>query len=144
VWFTEPVAIGRLFLDPARLANIATRGIVLGGANVMIAGFVIGGNAPQKLAITATGPSLGAFGIPNPLANPALTIVRSSDQSIVASNDDWQTDANQAQLLASGFAPANALESGLLLTLAPGAYTAIVSGSGGTTGISVVGVFVAP
>jgi len=126
------------------LVNLSTRGEVLGGNNVMIGGFIVQGSASQKLAITATGPSLAAFGITNALANPTLTIVRSSDQSIVATNDNWQSDANAAQLQASGFAPSNPLEPGLLLTLAPGAYTAIVSGAGGTTGVSVVGVFTVP
>src|SRR5262249_20692275 len=90
---------------------------------------------------TATGPSLAAFGITNPLANPTLSLVRSSDQQVIATNDDWQTDANSAQLLASGFAPSNAKEAGLYVTLPPGAYTAIVQGVGGGTGVGLVGVF---
>ena len=124
-----------------RLANISTRGEVLTGDEVMIGGFIIGGSTPKTLAITATGPSLAPFGISNFLANPMLTLVRSSDQAIIATNDDWQTDANAAQLLASGFAPGNAREAGLYVTLPPGAYTAIVQGAGGGTGVSVVGVF---
>jgi len=123
------------------LVNISTRGRVGTGENVLIGGLVIQGTAPKTVAITATGPSLSAFGVTSPLANPTLTIVRSSDQSVVATNDDWQTDANAAQLQASGFAPSDPRESGLLLTLPPGAYTAIVSGVNGTTGISVIGVF---
>ena len=126
------------------LINISTRGSVQTGNNVMIGGFIVQGSGPQKVAITATGPSLVAFGISNPLANPTLTIVRSSDQSVIATNDDWQADANAAQLQASGFAPSDPRESGLVLTLDPGAYTAIVSGAGGTTGVSVVGVFTMP
>jgi DNA-binding beta-propeller fold protein YncE len=124
-----------------RLANISTRGQVLTGDEVMIGGFVIGGSAPKTVAITATGPSLAPFGISDYLANPTLTLVRSSDQAIIATNDDWQTDANHAQLLASGFAPADSREAGLYVTLPPGAYTAIVQGAGGGTGVSVVGVF---
>jgi len=123
------------------LVNISTRMQVLTGGNVMIAGFIIGGASNKTVAITATGPSLAPFGISNFLANPQLTLVRSSDQVVLATNDDWQTDANQAQLLASGFAPSNAAEAGLYVSLAPGAYTAIVQGAGGGTGVSVVGVF---
>jgi hypothetical protein len=126
------------------LTNISTRGYVQTGNNVMIAGFIVQGTTPQTLAITATGPSLTAFGIANPLANPTLTIVRSSDQSVVATNDNWQSDPSAAQLQASGFAPTNPFESGMVLSLQPGAYTAIVSGSGGGTGTSVVGVFALP
>ena len=126
------------------LVNIAARGFVQTGNNVMIGGFIVQGTTSQRLAITATGPSLAAYGVTNPLANPTLTIVRSSDGAVVATNDNWQSDPNAAQLQASGFAPSDPFESGLLLTLPPGAYTAIVSGVGGTTGTSVVGIFAVP
>jgi hypothetical protein len=126
------------------LTNLSTRGAVLTGNDVMIGGFIVQGTGPQKLAVVATGPSLGAFGIANPLANPTLTIVRSSDQAVIATNDDWQSDPNAALLQASGFAPTNALESGLLLTLDPGAYTAIVSGAGGGIGVAVIGAYTVP
>lgn len=145
VWFTESGTgkIGRMLIDPARVANISTRAEVVANSNVMIAGIIIQGNTPQTVAITATGPSLAAW-VPNPLGNPALTIVRMSDSATIASNDDWMTDAKAAQLLASGFAPSHPLEAGLLLTLPPGAYTAIVSGSGGTSGVSLVAVYTVP
>jgi hypothetical protein len=110
----------------------------------MIGGFIVQGSGAQDVAITATGPSLAPFGIANPLQDPTLTIVRSSDQSVIATNDNWQDDANAAALQASGFAPADPREAGLLLTLPPGAYTAIVRGAGGTTGVSVVGAFAVP
>jgi len=126
------------------LVNISTRGLVQTGGNVMIAGFIIQGTAPQTLVISATGPSLAPFGISNFLANPTLTLVRSSDQSIVATNTGWQTAPNAAAITASGFAPANAAESAIMVTLDPGAYTAIVQGVGGGVGVSVVGVFAVP
>ena len=136
-------ALGGAFVnpDPPRLANISTRMEVLTGDNVMIAGFIIGGSTPKTVAITATGPSLVPFGITNPLANPTLTPVRQSDHAVIASNDDWQSDPHAAQLTAAGFAPTNPLESGLYVTLPPGAYTAIVQGAGGDVGVSVAGVF---
>ena len=127
--------------NPPRLANISTRMQVLTGNDVMIAGFVIGGSSNKTVAIVATGPSLAQFGIANPLANPTLTLVRSSDQAVIATNDDWQSAANQAQLTAAGFAPSNALEAAILVNLAPGAYTAIVQGAGNGTGVGVAGVY---
>jgi len=127
--------------DPPRLANISTRMEVLTGDNVMIAGFVIGGATSKTVAITAQGPSLIPAGIPNALPNPTMQLVRSSDGVVIATNDDWQTDPNAAQLQAKGFAPPNPLESGLLVTLAPGAYTVVVSGVGGSVGVGLVGVF---
>jgi len=108
---------------------------------VMIAGLIIQGDGPQTVVITATGPSLTAFGVRDPLANPMLQLVRSSDSTVIATNDDWQGAPNAAQIQASGFAPTNALESAIMVTLDPGAYTAIVSGADGGIGTSVVGVF---
>jgi hypothetical protein len=60
---------------------------------------------------------------------------------VIATNDDWQSAANAAQLQAAGFAPSHPLESAILTTLPPGAYTAIVEGVGGGTGVAVVGVY---
>ena len=124
-----------------RLVNISSRGNVLTGNDVMIGGFTISGSAPQTVAIQGIGPSLSAFGIANPLANPTIRVVRASDQVVLATNDDWQTDANASSLQARGFAPTNPLEAGLLVTLPPGAYTVILSGANSTTGIGVVGIY---
>ena len=52
-----------------------------------------------------------------------------------------QTDANASLLQAAGFAPSNTLESGIYMTLAPGAYMAILSGVGGGPGFGVIGVY---
>src|SRR5258706_5861 len=127
--------------NPQRLFNISTRGKVLTGEDVMIGGFVIEGRGPKEVAIVATGPSLAAYGIANALADPTLTLVRSSDQTVIATNDNWGSAANAAQLQAAGFAPSNALESAILITLQPGAYTVVVSGVGGGTGVGIVAVY---
>ena len=123
------------------LVNTSTRGSVLTGNDVMIGGFVIDGVGSQAVVVRARGPSLAPFGISNALANPQLRLVRSSDQAEIASNDDWEAATNAADVLASGFAPLNSLESAILVTLQPGAYTAIVSGVAGGTGVGIVEVF---
>jgi hypothetical protein len=123
------------------LANISSRGQVLTGSDVMIGGFVIQGSGPQTVVVRARGPSLAPYGIANPLANPVLQLVRSSDQAVIASNDNWGSAANAGQISASGFAPSDALESAILVTLDPGAYTAIVTGAGGGTGVGIIEVF---
>src|SRR5258706_16430876 len=79
---------------PGRFVNLSTRARVLTGNDVLIGGFVIGGSANKTVAIVATGPSLAAFGIANPLANPTLTLMRSSDQTVIATNADWGTAPN--------------------------------------------------
>jgi hypothetical protein len=123
------------------VVNISTRGKVLTGNDVMIGGFVITGTGPQQVAIVATGPSLAAFGITNPLANPMITLVRSSDQAVLATNDDWQSAPNAAAIQAAGFSPSNPLEAAIMTTLPPGAYTAVVQGVGNGIGVAVVGVY---
>jgi hypothetical protein len=138
------VAVYEMDAPTVPLVNISTRGRVSTGNDVMIGGFVIQGSAPQNVAIVAAGPSLSAYGIANPLANPRLTLVRASDQAVIASNDNWPSDANGTMLARVGLAPTHGLESGLFITLQPGAYTAIVSGADNGTGVSVLGVYKPP
>jgi len=123
------------------LINISTRGKVLTGFDVMIGGFVVSGDGPQTLVVRAIGPSLTNYGVAGALANPQLQLVRSSDQTVVASNDDWGSASNAATLQASGFAPSDIYESAIYITLDPGAYTAIVSGVNNGTGVGLVEVY---
>ena len=119
--------------------NVSTRGKVGTGDNVMIGGFIIEGSAPKTVLVTARGPSLAAFGVMGALPNPTLQLA--SGQTLLASNDDWGTAPNAPDIQASGNAPSDAFESAILATLDPGAYTAIVSGVGGTSGVGIVEVF---
>jgi hypothetical protein len=125
----------------APFINIATRGKVLTGNDVMIAGFIVQGTGQQTVVVRGRGPSLASQALPGVLTNPTLTLVRSSDGTAIAANDNWQSAANMATLQASGYAPANPAESAILISLDPGAYTAIVSGVGGETGVAIVEVF---
>jgi hypothetical protein len=127
--------------DPARLANISTRMQVRTGDDVMIGGFIIGGADPKTVVVRARGPSLAAQGVPGVLADPRLQLVRSSDGATLGTNDDWGGATNAAAIQASGFAPLDPREPAILATLAPGAYTAIVSGAGSTTGVGIAEVF---
>ncbi len=138
---------------PTRLTNLSTRGLVQTGDNVMIGGFIIGGTTPKTVLVRAVGPSLTAFGVPGALANPVLRLV--AGQTPIAENNDWQvalplcqqsghTCGGPAEITAAGLAPSHPLEAAIHITLAPGAYTAIVSGFGGTTGVGLVEVFEVP
>ncbi len=141
---TSGVAIVEVFeIDQpgAPLINIATRGPVYTGDNVMIAGLIIQGDAPKTVLITARGPSMAGppHNVPGTLANPTLTLY--SGQTVIGTNDNWTDAANAAQIQTAIGAPSNTLESAILVTLQPGAYTAIVSGAGGGTGLAIVEVF---
>jgi hypothetical protein len=121
------------------VANITTRGKVGLGGNVMIGGFIIGGEDPPKIIIRALGPSLGAQGIALPLADPVLEI-HDSTGKLISTNDNWRaTQPND--IITTGFAPTNDNEPAILLTLDPGSYTAIAHGQNGTTGVALVEVY---
>jgi hypothetical protein len=117
--------------------NLSTRGLVSGGDNVLIGGFIITGNNPKSVVLRALGPSLSSFGVSDVLTDPILSVYNSS-HNLVASNDNWQSDPNHFIVEANGLAPANLLESATVQTLAPGAYTVIVAGHDTTAGIGLV------
>ena len=120
----------------SRLANISTRGFIETGDNVMIGGFIVGGET-ATVALRAIGPSLGAAGIPDPLADPFL-VLHNSNGDIVDSNDNWMNSPDKQTFIDDGLAPSNDKESVVLGVLAPGGYTAIVSGADGGTGVGLV------
>ncbi len=119
---------------PHQLANIATRLSVGTGNNVLIGGFIITGSQSKKVMLRAIGPSVSVSGH---LADPVLEL-HDSTNAVIASNDDWGSASNQPDIVASTIAPTDARESALLMTLAPGNYTAVVSGANSTTGIGLV------
>jgi arylsulfate sulfotransferase len=120
--------------------NLSTRGLVSVGDNVLIGGFIVTGTAPKAMVLRALGPSLSGFGLSNVLSDPVLSVYDSSG-NLVGTNDDWQSDVNHSVVEANGLAPANPLESAQVRTLAPGAYTVIVTGKDATSGIGLVEVY---
>lgn len=134
----------------AQLVNISTRAFVGTGANVEIGGFNVSGSQPATVLIRAVGPALGQFGVEGFLAQPTLQVVNSATQAVVSTNTGWSGNANAAQIASvsqsvGAFAlPSGSADCALLLTLQPGAYTAIVSGTGGTSGVALVEVYLSP
>jgi len=125
----------------SQLANISTRGFVQTGDNVMIGGFILGGDNNTGVILRGIGPSLSQSGLSNVLADPTLEL-RDSNGALLISNDNWQDDpASAAQLIAHGLAPQNSLESGIFRLLPPGAFTAILAGKNGGTGIGLVEIY---
>ena len=122
--------------------NLSTRVRVGTGDHVLIGGFIVDGSSPKKLMIRGIGPSLAASGVPMPLADPRVSL-RDSSGAAIAQNDNWRTTqiggvitSDQAAAIeASGIAPKNDAESAMIVTLAPGRYTAIVEGAGGGTAL---------
>jgi cyclophilin family peptidyl-prolyl cis-trans isomerase len=133
--FTVTVMTG-----PARLANISTRGLVGTGDNVLIGGFIISGSSAKRVLVRGIGPSLIPFGVTNALLNPTLEL-HNQNGALLFSNDNWITAANKQEISDTGRAPGSSQESAILTMLAPGNYTAIVRGSGNTTGVALVEVY---
>jgi hypothetical protein len=115
--------------------NISTRAHVLTGDNVTIGGFIITGTDPKRVIVRGIGPSLQSLGIPNFLANPTLELHQSD--VLLATNDNWR-DTQETEIQNTGLAPTNDAESAIVVTLSPGAYTAILAGKIGGTGVGVV------
>lgn len=132
---------GYLAFEPVleKLRNISARGLVGTGDDVLIGGFIVGGNALANNAVVvrAIGPSLADAGVTNALSDPVLEL-RNLSGAIVASNDDWQDTQEEAEITASGLAPADPNESAIFATLPSGSYTAILRGGGSTTGVALV------
>ncbi len=152
--------------DLSRLLNISTRALVQTGANVEIAGFIIGGNVPKQVLVRGRGPSMAGapFNYSGTLANPFLQIYSFASSSFIAQNDNWQTIdslcstsgytcGTPAQITATGLdpcipnpgqsvaPPGCTQESAVLITLPPGNYGAQLSGGNGGTGVGLIEVF---
>ncbi len=128
--------------EPMRLGNVASRGFVQTGDDVMIAGFILaGGNTSTDVLIRGLGPSLGTAGVHGTLADPTIDL-RDANGTRIAFNNDWQEDAAQAaKITASGLPPHNPLESAIVATLPGGPYTVILAGNHSGTGIGLIEVY---
>jgi hypothetical protein len=109
------------------------------GDSVGIGGFIITGTAPKYVLLRAIGPSLTGFGIPNVLADPVLEL-HGPGTFATTTNDNWK-HTQAAEIQATGIPPINDLESAIVTSLAPGAYTAIVTGNGNSSGVALVEVY---
>ena len=130
-------------LPSRRLANLSARTQAGTGASLLIAGFTLGGTTSKTVLLRAVGPGLASFGVTGFLADPKLELF--SGATLVASNDNWDgTPALTTAFAAVGaFAlPAASRDGALLVSLAPGGYTAQVSGVANATGVALVEVYV--
>jgi hypothetical protein len=117
--------------------NLSTRGKISNGEGVLIGGFVITGTEPKTIVVRALGPSLSSFGVAGVLGDPVLNLYNSS-HTLIATNDNWQSDPHNPDIQKNGLAPPRLTESATFQTLAPGAYTVIVRGKDLATGIGLV------
>ena len=136
----KPQFLPVLVVDDSRttsaVVNASTRAYVGTGDQVLIPAFVISGTGALRVMVRAIGPTLASFGVSGTLADPTITLYRGS--TAVASNNDWSNADNVASILSTATAvgafalPPGSRDAVILTTLTPGAYTAVVSGVGGT------------
>ncbi len=148
------IALAEIYDSPAagsnarQLVNLSARTQVGTGDSILVAGFVISGTTARTVLIRAAGPALTAFGVTGVLADPKLAIFRGS--TVIAESDNWQSNVELVNAFAATGAfdfVARSRDAVLLLTLAPGQYTAHVSGVGtgnAATGVALVEVYTLP
>ena len=131
----------------ARLINVSVRKHLDAGAT-LTAGFVIGpsgGTVARTVLVRAIGPGLGVFGVPGTMPDPKLELF--SGANVIAASDNWGGDASltAAGKAVGAFAIADlqSKDAMILVTLAPGNYTAQVTGSG-SGGVALVEVYEVP
>jgi hypothetical protein len=163
---TTGVALAELYdadsgTPTAHLVNLSARAFVNTGSGVLVAGFVVNGTGSETVLIRGIGPALGLapFNLPGALALPQLTLFDSTG-AVIATNAGWSTaPAGGASAVPAGIQPAtaplmsalyafslpaNSADCAMVITLPAGAYTAQVSGEGGTTGVGLVEVYDVP
>ena len=116
------------------ILNLSTRLNVGTGDNVLIGGFIVIGSDNEEVVLRGIGPSLPLAGS---LPNPRLEL-HDSTGALIASNDNWMDNPQKDEIISRSLAPNDDLESALLVELAPGSYTTILSDAGGATGIGLV------
>lgn len=121
-----------------RLANISTRAFVSTGDNVMIGGFILGGDN-ARIVVRAIGPSLGAAGVSSALADPRVALY-DANGGLIGFNLDWH-DGQGSEIAATGLQPSDNREAALIVTLQAGNYTAVMEGESETTGVGLVEVY---
>lgn len=148
---TPGIALLELY-DPAAagssttLVNASTRAYVGTGDAVLVPGFVVSGSGTLRVLIRAIGPSLRAFGVTDALADPHLAL--SQGTTLLATNDDWSSGNNVAELQAvtthvGAFPLATGTrDAALLASLPAGAYTLTISGNATTTGTALFELYV--
>ena len=130
-----------------KASNVSTRGSVGTGGNILIAGFVISGEASRRMLIRGAGPTLAALRVPGVLADPQLTLIEQSSGRTIRTNDDWAS-GDDAGIIAQAAAGAGAFpfasdskDAAMIVMLPPGAYTVQLRGANNGTGVGIVEVY---
>lgn len=131
-----------------KLFNISTRASTGTGDSTLVAGIVVSGSVPKRVLIRGVGPTLEALGVVGALAQPELSVIK--DGVTVASNSNWSTSPDKLAIEAASaqvgaFAlGSNRTDAAMIVSLAPGNYSAQVVGANGTAGIAIIEIYELP
>jgi hypothetical protein len=118
----------------SRLQNVSTRAYLLAG-DALTPGFVVRGSGSKRLLIRAIGPTLGQFGVSNPMGDTRLAVSTAGASSPLLENDDWAgtpTTSETAAALGAFPLPGNSRDAATVATLNAGrGYSVRVTGQGG-------------
>ena len=130
----------------ASLTNVSARMNVTSGDGVLIAGFVIGGNASKTVLVRGIGPTLSEFGVKGVLPDPQIVVL--SGTNPLASNSNWGSGTNTPAQISAASAlvgafplPAGSMDAALLITLPPGIYTVQVTSLRNNNGVALIEVY---
>lgn len=138
--------------DVGQFDSISTRAFVGAGDFVLIPGVALGGGT-SRLLVRAVGRTLGEapFNVPGVLDDPVLSVLPPNGPQI-AGNDDWEEDGPEAAAEIEAISdsvflfglPSGSPDAVVLIDLAEGPYTFIVSGKNGATGIVLLELYRVP
>lgn len=162
---TTGIALAEIYLasappadaSAARIVNLSVRSLAGTGPDTLIVGFTLAGTATRNIVLRAIGPGLARFGVTDSLPDPVLTLYR--ETTAIATNDDWAPSQEIRLTLTEAFNTVGAFpletaisagsiaaskDSALLISLAPGSYTAHVTGKSDATGIALIEIYEVP
>ncbi len=126
----------------APMVGLATRGFVSQGDSQLFGGLVLSGTGTKRFLITAKGPSLVAHGITGAVSDVRIDLYRiGNPTTLVASNDDWQTQTGAVLPIPADRAPSHPREAALFVELSAGAYTPNVAGVNGALGVGILEIY---
>lgn len=131
-----------------RLLNISTRGYIEAETSPLVSGFVISEEGPRSVLIRAIGPTLSDYGVTGVLADPQLTLFLNG--TALFTNDNWSDFSDATGIVTVGSAvgafslDSSSSDAAMLVTLAPGVYTARADSANTTSGIALIEIYLVP
>jgi hypothetical protein len=135
--------------DVGRLTNVSARAMVGTGSNVLIAGFIVGGqqaSGTESLLVRASGPALAQFGIAGVLPDPEIVLTDlalPTPKTRVVSSWGGNLLVAQAAAAVGAFAwpDPTSLDSATVHDFHMGPHTVEVLGASGDTGVALAEVY---